>query len=139
MSYRNVSLWLGKATVVITALRIKNTELETVRVNGLTCLMPTIEVNPECFVRLCCEQPRRPSIKREDDFLYGEFRAMGFAITTAVWSKSQRTDHLRHWQTINDLAKPMLEVDRPKIGVKRIAIEDKRRPLGLPAPKVIDV
>lgn len=138
MSYRNVSLWLGKATVVITALRIKNTEIETVRVNGLTCLAPTIEVNPECFVRLCCEQPRRPSITRDGDFLRGEFPAMGFAITTIVWSKSTRTESLRHWQALNDLAKPMLEVDRPKIKVKRIAIED-RRLLGLPAPKVIDV
>jgi hypothetical protein len=139
VSYRNVQLWLSKASALITSLKIRSSEIDAVRVQGLSCLTPSITVNADCFVRLCREQARRPTINREDDFLHGEFRILGFAIMTSVWSKSRCPHVAVDWQAVNDLAKPMLVVDRPKIGVKRVAIQDKRRPLGLPAPKVIDV
>lgn len=137
--YRDVRLWLTKVGEVIVILGIKRSELDVVRVNGLMCLTPAIDVNPECFVRLCRVHQVVPTIRRDKDFLYGEFRFRGIAIMTIVWSKSSHEDATEHWRMINLLSQSMLEVKRPRIGVKRTAIADKRRLIGLPAPKVVDV
>ena len=139
MSYRDVHVWLRKASEAIVLLGIKRGEVDTVRLHSLACLAPVIEVEPACFARLCQSHRVRPEISRVDDFLHGSISWRGFAITTSVWSKSTATDAGLNWQLINDLSRPALEVDRPKIGVTRAAIADRRRLIGLPAPKVIDV
>lgn len=135
MRYRNVRSWLTKIGDLIVVLGIKRSELQHVRVEGLLCLVPVIDVSADCFVRLCRAHRILPTIKRVDDFLHGEFRFRGIAMTTTVWSGRNPKD----WELLNQLSQPMLEVKRPAIGVKRTAIADKRRRIGLLAPKVVDV
>lgn len=139
MSYRDVRLMLTKVSELIAILGIKRTELECVRVQGLACLVPSIDVSPECFVRLCRVNRIIPTVKRNESFLHGDFRFRGVAITTSVWSESSDPNVLEHWRTINAYSQPMLEAKRTAIGVKRPAIADKRRLIGLPAPAVVDV
>lgn len=139
MSYRDVRLSLIKAGELIAILGIKRSEIDNVSVHGLLCLSPSIRVTPECFVRLCRVNRIIPTIKREGEFLYGDFRYRGFAITVVVWEKSKEPNTLDHWRVINQYSQPMLETKRPASGVKRTAIADKRRLIGLPAPQVVDV
>ena len=103
MSYRDVRLSLAKASELIAILGIKRSEVNSVTVRNLSCLTPLIEVECDCFIRLCRIQNIQPTVRRTDDWLNGEFRFRGLAI-----------------------------------GVKRPAITDHRRLIGLPAPKVID-
>jgi hypothetical protein len=135
MSYRDIRLLLSKASAAITVLGIKRTEVNSVTVHNLSCLVPRIELEVECFIRLCRMLNIRPSVERTDDWLKGEFRYREFSFTTHVWSK----DDAYKWEALNGSSQPMLEAKRPAIGVKRPAIADKRRLIGLPAPKVIDV
>lgn len=139
MSYRDVRLSLAKASELIAILGIKRSEVDNVSVHGILCLSPTIRVTAECFVRLCRVHKIVPTIKREGEFLSGDFRYRGFAITVVVWEKSSEPNTLEHWRVINAYSQPMLEAKRTAIGVKRPAIADKRRLIGLPAPAVIDV
>lgn len=139
MSYRDVRLWLAKISDALVVLGIKRSELEIVRVYGLLVMVPSIEVSAECFVRLVRVHRITPNVKRTEDFLHGEFRFRGIAVTTVVWSKSPLENAALNWEALNQLSQPMLEVNRHAIGVKRTAIADKRRLIGLPAPKVVDV
>ena len=136
MSYRDVRLSLAKASELIAILGIKRSEVNSVTVRNLSCLTPLIEVECNCFIRLCRAQNIRPTVKRTDDWLNGEFRFRGFAISTHAWSKSP-TD-TADWEALNVSGQAVLEIKRPAIGVKRPAIADHRRLIGLPAPKVID-
>jgi hypothetical protein len=106
-------------------------------VSGFASIVPVIGITPECFVRLCRVHKIVATINRKEDFLRGELRFRGIKITTYVWIKSRTAAH--DWELLNQLSQPMLEVKRTGIGVKRTAIADKRRLIGLPAPKVVDV
>lgn len=139
MQYRDVRLWLVKAGELIAILGIKRAEVEAVRVPGLSCLVPAITVTPECFLRLYRVNNCVAIVNREGDFLHGEFRIRGFAISCSVWCKGQDINNAKHWESLNQLSRPALEIKRPAIGVKRSAIADQRRLIGLPAPKVVDV
>ena len=139
LGYRDIRLTLTKAGELIVIMGIKRSECVEVSVCGLICCVPSIRVEPECFLRLCRVNQIVPSVKRVDDFLHGEFRYRGFAILTSVWSKSSMPNAAEHWRVINAYSQLSIEVKRPCIGVKRPAIADKRRLIGLPAPKVIDV
>jgi hypothetical protein len=130
---------MTKIGELIVVLGIKRSELQHVRVHGLLCLVPVIDVSAECFVRLCRDHRIVATISRDDELLNGEFRFRGIAITTTVWSGSRNPKASEDWEAINQLSQPMLEVKRTAIGVKRTAIADKRRLIGLPAPKVVDV
>lgn len=134
MSYRDIKILLSKASAAITVLGIKRTEVSSVTVSNLSCLVPRIELEVDCFIRLCRLLSIRPSVERTDDWLKGEFRYREFAFVTHVWCK----DDACKWEALNSSSQAVLEVKRPAIGVKRAAIEDKRRSIGLPAPKVID-
>ena len=141
MSYRDVKGWLGKISDAIAVLGVKRTEIDDVSVSGMMCLPPTLVVTPECFVRLCGHKSWSitPTIKREGDFLRGEYRFRGILIRTCVWIDSRSKDTARDWEALNALATPTLEAKLPRISVTRPAIADNRRRIGLPAPKVVDV
>lgn len=77
------------------------------------------------------------AVTRDGEFLHAKCNCRSVEFRTCVWAKEP--DDLRAWELINAMSRPALQVDRPKIGAKRPAIEDKRRLIGLPAPEVIDV
>ena len=137
MSYRDVRILLAKASELITVLGIKPSELNHVTLTGLRCLVPTFSLEVRCFIRVCCKLNIRPTVTRMDDWLHGEFRYREFAFHADVWSKETE-----QWDALNSSGTtPMLEVKvkRTALSVQRAAIADKRRLIGLPAPKVIDV
>lgn len=76
-------------------------------------------------------------IERDGEFLHCKCKLRSVEFRTCIWSK--KPEDLQAWEFINARSRPALQVDRPKLGAKLPAIEDKRRPIGLPAPEVIDV
>lgn len=136
MSYRDVRLALSKASDLIAVLGIKRAEVNSITVVNLACLTCRFDLEVECFIRLCRKLGIRPDIRRDEDWLNGEFRYRDFAFFTHVWSKETS-----QWDALNASSLPTLEVKvkRTAISVQRTAIADKRRLIGLPAPKVIDV
>lgn len=77
-------------------------------------------------------------IERRGDFLNAKCTFRNVRWSASVWSRSQERSEMAAWQCINDHSQPALEAKLPRLAVKRTAIEDKRRPLGLPAPEVVD-
>jgi hypothetical protein len=77
-------------------------------------------------------------VERRGDFLHAKCTFRSVRWSTYVWSRSTERSEMDAWQCINDHSRPALEAKLPRLAVKRTAIEDKRRPLGLPAPEVIE-
>ncbi len=136
MTFRDVRLQLAKASDLIAVLGIKRAEVNSITVVNLACLASRFDLEVECFIRLCRKLNIQPDVKRDEDWLTGEFRYREFAFFTHVWSKETAK-----WDALNASGLPMLEVKvkRTAFAANRAAIADKRRLIGLPAPKVIDV
>jgi hypothetical protein len=77
-------------------------------------------------------------VERRGDFLHAKCTFRNVRWSATVWCRSTEPSEMAAWQCINDHSKPALEANLPRLAVKRVAIEDKRRPPGLPAPEVID-
>jgi hypothetical protein len=77
-------------------------------------------------------------IERRGDFLHAKCTFRNVRWSACVWSRSNERSEMDAWQCINDHSRPALEAKQPRLAVKRVAIEDKRRPLGLPAPEVVE-
>lgn len=136
MSYRDVRLQLSKASDLLAVLGIKRSEVNSITVVNLVGLASRFDLEAECFIRLCRKLSIRPNVQRKEDWLTGEFRYREFAFFTHVWSREPEK-----WDALNASALPVLEVrvKRTAFAAQRAAIADKRRLIGLPAPKVIDV
>ena len=134
-SYRDVRPLFGKAAELISTLNIKPSELTHVSFSGIRGLVPTFSLEVNCFIRLCYQLHIRPTVTRKDEWLHAEFRYRDFSFHTDVWSKASQ-----EWDALNMSGLPMLEVKvAHRVEMTRAAIADKRRLIGLPAPKVIDV
>jgi hypothetical protein len=135
-SFRDVRPLFIRASELITTLSIKPSELTHVSFSGIRGLVPTFSLEVNCFIRLCYKLGIRPTVTRKDEWLHAEFQHRFFSFHTDVWSKASQ-----EWDALNSSGLPTLEVKvkRTALTVERAAIADKRRLIGLPAPKVIDV
>lgn len=97
----------------------------------------SVTLSPHGFTKLLRSYKVRDfEADRSGDFIHAKCTLRSVLWRVTVWSK--RASDMEAWQVINLASRPALEVKQPRLAVKRVAIEDKRRPLGLPAPEVIE-
>ena len=77
-------------------------------------------------------------VERRGDFLMAKCTFRNVRWSATVWCRSHERSEMDAWQCINDHSRPALEAKLPRLAVKRTAIEDKRRLIGLPAPEVVE-
>lgn len=120
---------LAKVTALIAELAI------TRSVDSVYCsaYSSTVLLDRDGFGKLLkTQRVKNAKSERKDDFLHIVCEFRGIKFECWLWSKSERD--LAVWASLNQMAGAVLEAK----AVKPLAIENKKRPLGLPAPEVID-
>lgn len=120
---------LAKITALITELGITRS-VESVYCSAYSSV---VKLDRDGFGKLLkTQRVKNPKSERHDDFLNIECELRGVKFECWLWSKSDRD--VAVWASLNQMAGAVLESKASK----PLAIANKSRPLGLPAPEVID-
>ena len=120
---------LAKITVLIAELKITR-QVESVYCSPYSAV---VKLGREAFGKLLkTQRVTNAKSERHDDFLHIQCELQGVQFECWLWSKSERD--VAAWAILNQMAGAVLESKQSK----PLAIANKSRPLGLPAPEVID-